>query len=133
MTCQYGGFLAKLASRHSRHLWNICVSGDMEASRLYIRKLTALGSERLPQYTGEHMGFLIFERVLTVTESFVSGYCSQSIFLALTTCFHRKAQTASVMFGPYPLSVDSLCLSSLSLLSEMKYVANCTGELNSES
>lgn len=53
--------------------------------------LTALGSERLPQYTGEHMGFLIFERVLTVTESFVSGYCSQSIFLASTVFFHGGA------------------------------------------
>ena len=96
----YGWFFTELASRHSRYLGSGCVSGHEEACYVCTRRLTALGSERLPQYTGEHSGLFIFERVLTVTESFVSGYRSQSMFLALTTCFHRKAQTASVMFGP---------------------------------
>jgi len=85
-----------------------------------LMRLTALGSERFPQYAGEHMGFLILERVLTVTESFVSGYRSQSVFLARTTCFHKKAQTASVMLGTCPALVDNFCLKRFRLFSEMK-------------
>lgn len=38
--------------------------------------LTALGSDKFPQYAGEQIGFLILARVLTVIDSFVSGYFS---------------------------------------------------------
>lgn len=82
--------------------------------------LTALGSDRLPQYAGEQKGFSILPRVLTVMDNFVSGYLAQSVPLALTTCFQRKAQTASVEFGAFPDSVAWLCFRSRSFSSEAK-------------
>lgn len=96
-------------------------------------RLTALGSDKFPQYAGEHMGFLILVRVLTVIDSFVSGYFSKSVFLALTTCFHMKAQTASVVLGDFPESALSLSVNAYNFVSGMKYVANWTGGLDSGS
>jgi hypothetical protein len=85
-----------------------------------VASLTAFGSDRLPQYAGEQIGSVILVRVLTVTESLVSGYLTQSVPLAMTTCFQRKAHTASVELGACPDSVDWLCLSVRRLSSETK-------------
>jgi hypothetical protein len=85
-----------------------------------LASLTAFGSDRLPQYAGEQIGFVILVRVLTVTDSFVSGYLTQSVPLAMTTCFQRKAHTASVELGACPDSVDWLCRSDRRLSSETK-------------
>jgi hypothetical protein len=82
--------------------------------------LTALGSDKLPQYAGEQIGFFILIRAFTVMDNLVSGYRSQSMFLALTTCFHKKAQMASVELGAFPDSVAWLCFNSRSCSSDAK-------------
>jgi hypothetical protein len=71
---------------------------EVENASSYAR--TALGSERLPQYLGEHRGSCILVRVLTGIDSLDSGNSSAFMFRALTTLRQINAQMASVGDGP---------------------------------